>query len=67
MRNSTFLFFLMAAITTTASAHDQVYAHTHDSELFASFMELLLSAPPWAYAIGIIAVVAFLRAIWKTS
>lgn len=67
MRIRNLLFFLMVASATTASAHEQVYAHTHDSGLLASFMEMLFAAPPWAYAIVIVAVVALLRAIWKTS
>lgn len=67
MRIKIFLLSLMATSTTAALAHEQVYAHKHESELLSGFADFLLAAPPWAYAIAIIVVVALLRALWKTS
>ncbi len=67
MRIKTIIFSLLASTATTALAHQQVYAHTHDDELLARLTNLLFSAPLWVYVIGAIAVVAILRVLWKTS
>ena len=67
MRIRHFMFVLAATGAAAASAHEQVYAHTHESELLSGFAEMLFAAPPWAYVIGAIAVAVLLRALWKTS
>lgn len=67
MRIRTFLSFLLMTSTSSVWAHGHgVHAHTHDSGLLAGLAEMLFTASPWTYAIGIIAVAALLHAIWKT-